>query len=61
MQSNGSVLMVTGRWWGWLDLNQRPSGYEPPALTPELHPRGVAENGATNRSEYSRFGESYIM
>lgn len=25
-------------WWGWLDLNQRPTGYEPAALTPELHP-----------------------
>ena len=26
------------RWWGWLDLNQRPIGYEPTALTAELHP-----------------------
>ncbi len=25
-------------WWGWLELNQLPSGYEPPALTGELHP-----------------------
>lgn len=25
-------------WWGWLDLNQRPIGYEPTALTTELHP-----------------------
>ena len=23
-------------WWAGLDSNQRPSGYEPPALTPEL-------------------------
>ena len=23
-------------WWAWLDLNQRPIGYEPTALTPEL-------------------------
>ena len=25
-------------WWGWQDLNLRPIGYEPTALTPELHP-----------------------
>ena len=25
-------------WWGWLGLNQRPTGYEPAALTAELHP-----------------------
>ena len=25
-------------WWGQLGSNQRPSGYEPPALTPELCP-----------------------
>ena len=23
-------------WWAWLELNQRPIGYEPSALTPEL-------------------------
>gem|GEM_PF-3624218 len=23
-------------WWAWLELNQRPIGYEPTALTPEL-------------------------
>ncbi len=28
-------------WWGWLGSNQRPIGYEPTALTPELHPHGV--------------------
>jgi hypothetical protein len=28
-------------WWGWLGLNQRPTGYEPAALTAELHPRGL--------------------
>ena len=26
-------------WWGRLGSNQRPSGYEPPALTPELRPQ----------------------
>jgi hypothetical protein len=26
-------------WWGWLGLNQRPTGYEPAALTAELHPQ----------------------
>ena len=25
-------------WWGRLDLNQRPIGYEPTALTTELRP-----------------------
>src|SRR5205814_1824228 len=28
--------------WGLLDSNQRPDGYEPPALTPELRPPGRA-------------------
>lgn len=27
------------KWWGCLDLNQGPIGYEPTALTTELHPR----------------------
>ena len=26
-------------WWGRLELNQLPSGYEPPALTDELRPQ----------------------
>ena len=26
-------------WWGWIELNYLPSGYEPPALTDELQPR----------------------
>ena len=26
-------------WWGYLDLNQGPIGYEPTALTTELYPR----------------------
>ena len=26
------------KWWGWQDLNLRPIGYEPTALTPELQP-----------------------
>ena len=25
-------------WWGYLDLNQGPIGYEPTALTTELYP-----------------------
>ena len=25
-------------WWGRLESNQLPSGYEPPALTDELRP-----------------------
>ena len=27
------------QWWGRLDLNQRPTGYEPAALTTELRPQ----------------------
>ncbi len=26
-------------WWGYLDLNQGPIGYEPTALTTELYPQ----------------------
>jgi hypothetical protein len=26
-------------WWGWIELNYLPSGYEPPALTDELQPQ----------------------
>ena len=26
-------------WWGRLGLNQRPTGYEPAALTAELRPQ----------------------
>lgn len=29
-------------WWGRLDLNQRPIGYEPTALTTELRPQVVS-------------------
>ena len=29
-------------WWGWLESNQLPSGYEPPALTDELQPHTFA-------------------
>ena len=25
-------------WWGYLDLNRGPTGYEPAALTTELYP-----------------------
>lgn len=30
--------MLLAVWWGCLDLNQGPIGYEPTALTTELHP-----------------------
>ena len=29
-------LFLLFLWWAWLELNQRPIGYEPTALTPEL-------------------------
>lgn len=44
-------------WWGWMESNHLPSGYEPPALTDELQPRPldiiayyhlVSYNWATN-------------
>lgn len=31
-------------WWGWLESNQLPSGYEPPALTGELQPHVLARS-----------------
>ena len=37
---NNSPSPWLGIWWGWLGLNQRPTGYEPAALTAELHPHG---------------------
>ncbi len=30
--------IVSYIWWGWMESNHLPSGYEPPALTDELHP-----------------------
>lgn len=30
--------MGISNWWGWKELNLRPTGYEPAALTTELHP-----------------------
>ena len=35
----GNNNYIKYRWWGCLDLNQGPIGYEPTALTTELHPR----------------------
>lgn len=43
-------------WWGRLDLNQRPIGYEPTALTTELRPRI-----SVNTAEYSRFIKQVIQ
>lgn len=36
-------------------MNLRPSGYEPPALTAELHPRNKPIEVSANRDEYNRF------
>ena len=33
-----SSKLIDNFWWGQLDLNQRPIGYEPTALTAELWP-----------------------
>ena len=33
------LVMNKSLWWGRLESNQLPSGYEPPALTDELRPR----------------------
>ena len=35
------------KWWARLDLNQRPSGYEPPALTTELQALMESSGGGT--------------
>ena len=35
--------MIIPCWWGWQELNLRPIGYEPTALTAELHPRGLLD------------------
>ena len=35
-------LVQINSWWGRLESNQLPSGYEPPALTDELRPRTSA-------------------
>jgi hypothetical protein len=44
MSLERSVTYVSGidtrkRWWARGDLNPRPNGYEPPALTTELQAR----------------------
>jgi cell division protein FtsB len=47
-----------------LESNQLPSGYEPPALTDELHPRVRSLScyvAAVNRYEYNRYHQSYII
>ena len=36
---NGENAKLYSLWWGRLGSNQRPIGYEPTALTPELRPR----------------------
>lgn len=33
------LTMGISNWWGWKELNLRPTGYEPAALTTELHPQ----------------------
>ena len=38
---NGENAKLYSLWWGRLGSNQRPIGYEPTALTPELRPRSV--------------------
>ena len=35
----GCFVRIKQSWWGRLGLNQRPTGYEPAALTAELRPR----------------------
>ena len=41
-------------WWAWLDLNQRPIGYEPTALTPELQALPMAEGMGFEPTEPER-------
>lgn len=39
VDSRIEIIHTSYAWWGRLDLNQRPIGYEPTALTTELRPR----------------------
>ncbi len=39
----GGLGRCVPEWWARLDSNQRPSGYEPPALTPELRARRAGD------------------
>ncbi len=52
-------FQITKNWWGCLDLNQGPIGYEPTALTTELHPRD-ARLRSRNRDEYIKPGAKVI-
>ena len=36
------TVFVIITWWGRMESNHLPSGYEPPALTDELRPRAIA-------------------
>ena len=38
-------------WWGWMESNHLPSGYEPPALTDELQPRASGHYSVLSCSE----------
>ena len=33
------VAILIQHWWGRMESNHLPSGYEPPALTDELRPQ----------------------
>ena len=46
------VLINVSKWWGWQDLNLRPIGYEPTALTPELQPRAVEFANVQRKASY---------
>lgn len=43
---NGKNAKLYSLWWGRLGSNQRPIGYEPTALTPELRPRETYYNAS---------------
>lgn len=45
--------VISAEWWGRLELNQPPSGYEPPALTDELRPQNLSVKDFVAPSEAS--------
>lgn len=51
-EKNRPFADLNTSWWGQLDLNQRPIGYEPTALTAELCPQRC--NHCTTDREASR-------
>ena len=59
----GCFVRIKQSWWGRLGLNQRPTGYEPAALTPELRPHVdiIIAQLASSGDEFMRNNHSYYQ